>query len=174
MHGCTISIFLVLQPFQYKARMWWNSHHCDYLRKYGMMTICEITSLAFSLQPLSLRHKFMLRVLLIKITWCHPFHFSSAEIVLLLLFIGRTAPSHITVPCCISFAYHMETLRLSPQTPQAQIDWNRSVALLPPLPLLTAQCVSKMNLEWGLQNTKHFEKVSQYLIALSTQSLFIS
>lgn len=60
------------------------------------------------------------------------------------------------------------------ETPQAPIDRNRSAALQPLLTLHTAQRGRKMNLEWAIRNTKHSEKVSQYLIALSTQSLFIS
>lgn len=41
-----------LQPFEHKVR---TSHYCDCLRKYAVMTTCEIISLTSSLQPLTLR-----------------------------------------------------------------------------------------------------------------------
>lgn len=73
-------------------------------------------SLAFSLSPLARGAlKFMLRVLLIKITCRCPFHFSRAETVLAITFHrGSTAPAHAATTCCISFSLTRENFQDCP------------------------------------------------------------
>lgn len=69
-------------------------------------------------------------------------------------------PLRITAPCHILRHNHDNFTIL-----QVRIDWNRSV---PTSVSATPAYRCKTNLDGVTQNTKHTEKVSQYVIALST------
>lgn len=84
---------------------------------------------------------------------------------------GGIPPSNITMPHCNSFALDTITLWLPQDSPD--IDWLEEICGTFTTASSAAQCRHKKDREWVRQNTKHTEKVSQYLIALSTQSFFI-